>query len=99
MESAQIVSVLLQCQDVLKIESHFQELLKSAISLEDVSKTHVVSTPHLLIIEKQLPSLSSYQKCTDGILYGLPILFEWNEKTVLYIRFSLCFYYKNVFTN
>ena len=97
MESAQIVSVLLQCQDALKIESHSQELLKSAISLEDVSKTHVVSTPHLLIIEKQLPSLSSYQKCTDGILYGLPILFD--EKTVLYIRFSLCFYYKNVFTN
>ena len=59
MESAQIVSVLLQCQDALKIESHSQELLKSAISLEDVSKTHVVSTPHLLIIEKQLLNLSS----------------------------------------
>ena len=58
-ESAQIVSLLLQCQDALKIESHFQELLKSAILLEDVSKIHVVSTPHLLIIEKQLLNLSS----------------------------------------
>ena len=90
---------MLQCQDALKIEIHFQELLKSAILFEHLSKTHVVSTPHLLIIEKQLLNLSSYQNCTDGILYGLPILFEWNEKTVLYIRFSPCFYYKNVFTN
>ena len=93
-----MVSLLLQYQDTLKIESHFQELLKSAILLEDVSKTHVVST-HLLIIEKPLLNLSSYEKCTDGILYGLPILFEWNEKAVLYIKFSRCFYYQNVFTN
>ena len=94
-QSAQTASLLLQCQYALKIESHFQELLKPAILLEDVSKTHVVSILHLLIIEKQLLNLSSNQKCTDGILYGLPILFEWNKKTV----FSLCFYCKNVFTN
>ena len=48
----QLESLLLQCRDALKYELHFQELLKSEILLENVSKTHAVSTPRLLIVEK-----------------------------------------------
>lgn len=96
-ESAKLSSLLLQCEEVLKIEEYFQEILKSAILLEDISKTHAISTPHLLVVEKQLLSLSSYRNCTDGILYGLPFILEWNGKVVLYIRFLKTYFLNNIF--
>lgn len=61
----------------------------SEVLLEDVSKTHVVSTPYLLITEKLLLYLPSYQNCAEGILYCLPALFEWNAKTEFFALFLL----------
>ena len=74
-----------------------QELLESAVLFENVSETHVVSTPLLLIVEKQLLNLSSYQSCTKGIFYCLQVLVEGNAKKVLYISFSLCCFSKRFY--
>ena len=99
-----ISSLVLHCQDALSIEHHCQELIKSAILFEDLAKTHVISTPYLLVIEKQLLSLASYENCTDGILYGLPLIFEFNGEMILYIRsvkfpFFFCFTGLNYFND
>lgn len=44
-------------------------------------------TPPLLVCEKQLLSLATYPKCTEGILYTMPLVFNVNGANILYLRY------------
>ena len=65
----------------------FHKLIMSSIFIEDISKTHSVGSPHLLVAEKQLLLLATYPYCTDGILYAMPLIVEANGQLILYLRF------------
>ena len=84
--------LLSKCNDAIVGERSVQGILKASLfstrEVADACSTSV-ATPYLLTAEKHLLALSTYPDCTDGILYGLPLLFDVGEDLVLYVRYVL----------
>ena len=75
-----IAQILVKCVEAADLERKFQSILKECLC--DASG----GTPQLLVGEKQLLSLATYAHCTDGILYGLPLIINVNGENHLYLR-------------
>ena len=77
------------CVSAVKLENLIQSVIKDAIFCDYMcGKDASMVTPHLLVAEKNLLTLSSYPDCTDGIIYALPLVFDVNDEKYLYVRYG-----------
>ena len=73
----------MKCTEAASFEGLIQNLIKESVFDPALPSC---GTPHLVLAEKQLLSLATYSKCTDGILYATPLIFEVKGENHLYIR-------------
>ena len=73
-----IVELLEKCREAAAADLEFQAIVQQCIDRKGQSP--------LLTGEKTLLQLASYAKCTDGILYGLPLILNQNGEKYLYLR-------------
>ena len=71
----------------MKLQSAVDDLLTQNIHIESADKSKSNITPQLFTGEKHLLSLSSYPDCTEGILYSMPLLYQKNNRTTLFVRY------------
>ena len=80
MDAVNISQTLTKCVEAAGFERTFQSVLKECLC--DAPG----GTPQLLVGEKQLLALATYAHCTDGILYGLPLILDINGENHLFLR-------------
>eukprot|EP00111_Clytia_hemisphaerica_P020286 TCONS_00059785-protein len=78
--ASNITDLLKRCYRATCYDAIFQEAIKNAILNEKNG------TPQLLSGEKQLLNLATYSRCTDAILYVMPLIFNIEGRNLLYLR-------------
>eukprot|EP00111_Clytia_hemisphaerica_P013330 TCONS_00039118-protein len=82
-KACEILQIFMKCREAIVLEQDFQALIKQSLFDPNFPST---GTPSLLIAENEILSLSTYSKCTDGIFYVMPLIFEVCGENQLYLR-------------
>lgn len=82
-------NIISMCDDAMKLQSAIDDILVENIQTQSSDKSKSNITPQLITGEKNLLLLSSYPDCTEGILYTMPLLYKKNNRTVLFVRYSM----------
>ena len=86
MVTSKISDILTKCSEAILIEKTIQSKIRESIFDPELPSS---GTPHLFLAEKQLLSLATYPRCTVGIFYVMPLIFEVNGKNHLYLRYLI----------
>ena len=84
-------NIISKCDNAMKLQSSIDDILSPNIQTESSDKSKSNITPQLITGEKNLLLLSSYPDCTEGILYSMPLIYQKNDRTVLFVRYILVF--------
>ncbi|XP_066918896.1 uncharacterized protein [Clytia hemisphaerica] len=83
-KALQTALTILKCGQAAAVDIFVQNLLQNAILDEENQENK--KSPPLLVGEKQLLNLATYENCTNAILYVVPLVVELNGENNLFLR-------------
>ena len=75
--------IISKCSEAATIETTIQAILKKSMETKEKKGNGEL---HLMAAEKVLLSLASYPRCTECILYAMPLVLDVNGENNLYLR-------------